>query len=282
MITLKLEYPNVKGPAVRRLQEIGDFLGFDTGPNDGIYGSQTDRMVRRLQQYLGISQDGIVGPETWGAIDICIGELADKWIPMHTRGGLIDTSGTHDLPKNYAYDRKWSQIKGVTLHQTGCIMPYSARGWDRVNAHYGVTQSGKAILINEPERMIWHAQGLSRTTIGIEFEGNFCGVEGDLGTLWARGGGPHHLSDRMLEASDLVFTDIMTRFKEAKTRWDVVHAHRQSSRNRRGDPGSEIWRRVAVPWMKRLDATSGRPRFSVGTGRGIPSSWCEFQGKGAY
>ena len=283
MINLKLEYPVIKGPAVRRLQELGDSLGFDYGPNDGIFGPQTDRVVRRLQQYLGVRQDGIVGPETWGAIDIVSGRLAEtNWFPVHTDTQLVDTRNCHELPKNYAYDRPWAQIQGVTLHQTGCMMPYSARGWDRVNAHYGVTQAGTAILINDPSRMIWHAQGLSRTTIGIEFEGNYCGIEGDLGTLWQRGGGPQRLTDRMIDAADLVFDDILKRFHVKNYKWLYVYAHRQSSKNRRGDPGSEIWQKIAIPWMKRLDATPGPARYKIGTGRPIPVSWCEFNGKGAY
>ncbi|MFI9650315.1 peptidoglycan-binding protein [Streptomyces sp. NPDC052040] len=39
--------------------------GFDPGGADGVYGENTTRAVKRLQQRAGLPADGIVGPHTW-------------------------------------------------------------------------------------------------------------------------------------------------------------------------------------------------------------------------
>ncbi len=43
-------------------------LGYDPGPVDGIYGSKTAAAVKVFQQRSGLTQDGVVGPQTWNAL----------------------------------------------------------------------------------------------------------------------------------------------------------------------------------------------------------------------
>jgi hypothetical protein len=152
-------------------------------------------------------------------------------------------------------------------------MPRRAEGWDRLNAHIGITQEGACILVNDPLDWIWHAQGLSRATIGVEIEGNFCGLDGDLRTLWKGGGGPHSLNPSMMMGLEKAFIWIDDWFAMAGVRWDFVHGHRQSAKSRIADPGEEIWKAVAVPWMDRLGAMDGGPSFKRGEGRTIPREW---------
>ena len=47
---LKFTKPMMHGPAVKRLQELGDLLGCDTGPNDGIFGKDTLKAVKAIQK----------------------------------------------------------------------------------------------------------------------------------------------------------------------------------------------------------------------------------------
>ena len=61
------------GDAVRAVQEVMKFHDQSDGEAppvqvDGIFGPRTDAWVRRFQQSLGITVDGIVGPITWRAL----------------------------------------------------------------------------------------------------------------------------------------------------------------------------------------------------------------------
>ncbi|KGA96346.1 hypothetical protein AJ85_12265 [Alkalihalobacillus alcalophilus ATCC 27647 = CGMCC 1.3604] len=57
-----------KGPQtffeVEFVQVMLNHFGFDTNV-DGVFGPQTDQQVRQLQAEKGLTQDGIVGVETW-------------------------------------------------------------------------------------------------------------------------------------------------------------------------------------------------------------------------
>ena len=57
------------GNPVRRAQKRLTLGGYDTGGVDGIFGASTETAVKKFQKDLGLTQDGIVGPETWDKID---------------------------------------------------------------------------------------------------------------------------------------------------------------------------------------------------------------------
>ncbi len=54
--------------AVRDLQTQLRDAGYDVGPVDGDFGIKTRRAVSAFQKDHGITVDGVVGPETWGAL----------------------------------------------------------------------------------------------------------------------------------------------------------------------------------------------------------------------
>lgn len=53
-----------RGQEVRQIQRKLQNLGFYSGSVDGIYGTATQKAVRRFQKSCGISADGIAGPKT--------------------------------------------------------------------------------------------------------------------------------------------------------------------------------------------------------------------------
>jgi N-acetylmuramoyl-L-alanine amidase len=62
--TLYLRSPAFRGDDVGELQRMLNSLGFDTGRQDGIFGSRTARAVREYQRNVATKDDGIVGLET--------------------------------------------------------------------------------------------------------------------------------------------------------------------------------------------------------------------------
>ena len=56
------------GDEVKRIQQILQGQGYNVGPLDGIYGSQTQTAVSAFQRVKGLIPDGIVGPLTWAAL----------------------------------------------------------------------------------------------------------------------------------------------------------------------------------------------------------------------
>ena len=60
--------PLPMGPAVVELQEVMTRLGYYDGPIDGVYGEATATGVKAMQEDLGLTADGIYGPETHAAL----------------------------------------------------------------------------------------------------------------------------------------------------------------------------------------------------------------------
>lgn len=57
-----------QGQAVKDVQAFLREQGLYNYAPDGIYGSQTQAAVRQFQQSQNLSVDGIIGPQTWGAM----------------------------------------------------------------------------------------------------------------------------------------------------------------------------------------------------------------------
>jgi len=274
--TLKLTRPYMHGPGVKRLQEFGDLLGFDYGPNDGIFGGDTENAVIAIQNHFGLEPDGICGKKTWDKILEALDYDYEGFDQEDDDALIVDIRGQHERPKLYARPRDWSDIDGVVIHQTGCAMPKDPEKWQRLNAHIGVTREGRVVLVNDYTDMIWHAQGLSQHRIGIEIAGNFPGIEGDMRTLWKGGGGPHSLTAGQMEGLETVFYMLKSEFKLNRATWKFVNVHRQSAPSRVADPGSEIYKKIVMPWMDELGATDGGPAFYTGKkkkGNPVPKEW---------
>lgn len=62
-----------RGPSVTELQRLLMAHGFNPGPIDGIFGSQTHAAVVAFQRSRGLVPDGIVGVQTWTALGVNCG-----------------------------------------------------------------------------------------------------------------------------------------------------------------------------------------------------------------
>lgn len=271
---LQLEEPMLRGSAVVRLQELGDALGFDYGPNDGIFGEDTERAVQAAQAHLGLAVTGVCDEATWRAMRRA---LEADGTSEDASAATVDIRGDHPPPKLYRSKRAALDIDTIVLHQTGCKMPHNPRAWRKLNAHLGVLRDGPMVLVNSFLDWIWHAQRLSRRSIGVEIAGNFPGLVGNLNTLWKPGGGPHGLTDAQKHTLLGPGVErIATECESLGIKIRHIRAHRQSKGSRIADPGQEIWQAVAGAWAERFDAEYQDP-YRVGTGRYIPREWDEAQ-----
>lgn len=265
-----------KGQAVKRLQEILDTLGFDGGNNDGIFGPKTESVVKAFQVSKSLKADGIVGPKTWDKINDSIQQTyssSPSKLTFVDDVAIIDRISKHNHPRLFNFKQtKRIQTAGVIIHQTGCLMPSCISGWDNLNAHIGITRKGQIIIINALDDFIWHAQGLSRYTVGIEIEGNFEGITGQSWTHWKPGGGPHHLNDEQKSALVALEKYLDNWFRLSGITWTNIHAHRQSSKHRVSDPGQEIWSFIREFWNWD-NKTDGGPDFQIGSGKALPMAW---------
>lgn len=57
------------GPNVKLIQSLLNRIGYNAGPVDGYFGSQTRNAVILFQRNNGLVPDGIVGPATWSAFE---------------------------------------------------------------------------------------------------------------------------------------------------------------------------------------------------------------------
>jgi len=256
---------------VLQLQKDLLTLGFDPGPIDGIMGSKTRGALHDLHE--AHPMVSTVEPQQSAAI-----HQAAEAIRGQSVIGL--PPNYHDLTAQASKDprrgpRPWTQVNGVTLHQTGCPMGESAGRWYGLKAHYGVTYSGQIYRVHPEEEMIWHAQQLSKTQIGIEISGFYCGIEGDLKT---RPGGPASWGVQSVTPEQITAVKELVRYLarlllSRGAKLTHLNAHRQSTDDRRPDPGSKVWREIALPLMSELTLTDGGPNWVIGRGMPIPKDW---------
>lgn len=64
-----------QGAEVKTLQENLNKLGYNVGTADGIFGKKTKAQVVALQKKSGLTQDGIVGPQTYAVIEDLLDNL---------------------------------------------------------------------------------------------------------------------------------------------------------------------------------------------------------------
>jgi peptidoglycan hydrolase-like protein with peptidoglycan-binding domain len=64
-VKLRVLQEGMSGIDVSRVQNILKFLGIASLTADGIFGPATKEGVERYQRMLELTQDGIVGKETW-------------------------------------------------------------------------------------------------------------------------------------------------------------------------------------------------------------------------
>jgi N-acetyl-anhydromuramyl-L-alanine amidase AmpD len=248
-----------------------------------------DEKTRRLQKKLirlgyplpKFGADGDLGPETKSAMAAF---AAAHGIPKDVEGAIMaaplpvdDETETHPgLQWRDREYRPWSKITGITLHQTAVLFGENPQRWHAMNAHIGITRNGRALMICPLQRIVWHGNSLNDTTVGIEVDGYFEGVEGQRRTLWNPATDPKREplkpSPQQIEACRRTIRWIRDLVRTHGGQLLYIHAHRQSSRLRQSDPGSAIWQACGVWAQRELGLSDGGPGWTSG-GLPIPTAW---------
>jgi N-acetylmuramoyl-L-alanine amidase len=179
--------------------------------------------------------------------------------------------------------RSWPDVKGWCLHQTACHLGASkdpAR-CDNIGAHFVVYQDGRVFWLHDLDRRIIHGNGFNSQTIGIEIDGLFAGVEGDLSTVWDDQSTPQREQAMTLTPAQTTAVKQLIRWTHAEIvrhggQPTTIVAHRQASGDRRDDPGSKVWKEIAMPMLTEFRLSDGGPGFMLKDGQGgmpIPESW---------
>jgi hypothetical protein len=124
-----------------------------------------------------------------------------------------------------------------------------------------------------------HANGMNPTTLGIEVDGLYAGVEDDPRTIWGNRP-PTAWTDEMARAVFAMVEWLIAEARGAGMDIRFIYAHRQSSGTRRADPGDLIWRTVALRAVRELDLRM-EPKRVWGSGLPLPAAW-GIDGGGKY
>lgn len=304
------------GEGVKVLQQRLISLGYalPRWGADGVYGAETDEALTRFARdhgrwkRPGVANDALL--EVVDAVYEATPQESSSYRAAYDYTSVVDytarSSGTARRRR-----RPWSQITGITLHQTAtCFLTardrrqISAadlnRAMDRVRGiavHGVVLRCGVSVYLHEPNWLVWQAQRVfNDTDIGIEIDGWFAGVEGRDSTFWRPASRPARQPMGESPAQTEAALTLIDFFVELVARHGGeikhIHAHRQTSASRRSDPGELIWRSIAIPAMEKHGLDFGfrdipGPDFFVpgkalrrgnlwtgrGPGRPIPVEW---------
>lgn len=266
------------GEHVRELQQKLMALGYPLPRwgDDGVMGDETIRAALWcLMEYFGMEAAADWNYE--GLLDEHVQMIISAPLPGRP-GWLIDTTRSHPIRNAYKKPRKLSDITAIVLHQTACHLGERVKRWHSVPAHIGVTKGGKVILINKLETVCWHANYFNRFGVGIEVDGNFRGVEDRPGTLWKGGGRRSMLTEEQETWARAAVVWICDEVAAHGGKVTDILAHRQTSENRRGDPGEAIWKRIGLWAQEDSEFTLRKlckndPNYTKGSGLPIPKEW---------
>lgn len=176
------------------------------------------------------------------------------------------------------WKRDWSRVTGICLHQTACVLGERPGRWDGVGCHVGIMRSGGAVWLHDFNWGVVHGHGWNARTVGIEIDGVLAGVKGRPDTVWDDPSTKRReidlgLTDAQVVSGLAVIDWIVAEVARHGGRIKALVAHRQSIDDRRNDPGSEAWQRIALPASAKHGLTDGGDGFKLGKGRPIPREW---------
>lgn len=239
------------------------------------------QLVSLAQTQLGsegysLAIDGEFGPETER-------HLANRFGVKAPLPGSFDVTADYKFPRQYSngvpwLERSYDDITAIVVHQTACRMGEDPQRYARgLTAHYAVTKRGREIRVHDEKYAAPHANSFNPKSIGIEFDGLYAGIKGNLKTVWNSPATPERdLPDtpppEQIHAGRNLIRRLVKQFPSIKH----ILAHRQSSLDRQNDPGEEIYKDVVLFMLHELNLSDGEGDGPNPIGYGgyfIPREW---------
>ncbi len=175
-------------------------------------------------------------------------------------------------------NRAWSTVTGICLHQTACEMGEKPARYETVGAHVTVTSGGQRVWLHDFTKEVVHGNGWNTQTVGVELEGIFEGLAGQISTVWDDPSTKHRETGQVPTPEQIAAGREVVRWicREVERHGGKVRAlvaHRQSSDTRRHDPGELLWKAIALPMHAELGLADGGVGFKLPGGRAIPEAW---------
>jgi len=198
-----------------------------------------------------------------------------KFRRVGPRGGVLRAA----RPGGTAVRRNPASVIGITMHQTACTFGATrsairAAGGDVDTArhmralgvpyHVLAFRDGCAVHAVPLSWHSYHGNGLNRFTLGCAVEGKYHG---------RRKPGRDELTRETYRATCQALRYLVREGRRLGMPIEYIYAHRQSSGNRRSDPGEEIWRRCVIGYAVRKLGLRTNLGFVTGSGRTIPPQW---------
>jgi hypothetical protein len=169
----------------------------------------------------------------------------------------------------------------IGLHQMGVEVPSTWPSFSRVSAHYVVLPDGSIVWLhphdvrlrctNRVDRAPWHC-------IGIEFAGNFEGIDGNGRWAGPPRNGQGRASDAQIASGRWLVQEIVRHVGRAGATVEGILPHRTTGRDKRGGPnrqicpGSRVWGEVGEWAGAELGLAIPGDTWALG-GLPVPAEW---------
>lgn len=180
------------------------------------------------------------------------------------------------------------EITAIVCHQTACLMGESPSRYLHTGCHRVVTRGGQRFKLHAATDVIVSANGFDMRSVSIEGDGLYAGDDSTpelrVRTTWDDPSTKVRevaldLTGPFIAAYIQTIGDICAEVAELGGKVEFLLAHRQSSEDRRDDPGRGIYRQVMLPAAAKYGLRIGpeiQPApFKIGTGYGVPETWDE-------
>jgi N-acetylmuramoyl-L-alanine amidase len=302
---------NDKGKAVRDMQLalIGQGYQLPKYGADGHFGGETMGALKAFMASAEIAWPAECGNEVpQAALDaLVINNLPPEVPPVPDQElgdvKLYDLRGEPWSERNQkkfkrsgggAVVRDPAMITGITVHQTAVkygVKDYQihAAGGDaelalarrslKVACHVMAFHDGFIAAPNPLDWYVYHGNGFNAYELGIEIDGNYPGLIG--GKTWNNSPHPTTVTVPLVQAACAGIEYLVREGRKEGMPIEHIHAHRQSSAKRRGDPGEELWKRVVLEYAVQVLGLIPNQAEVLKDGRPVPCEW-DPSGVGSY